>query len=334
MQILVTGGAGYIGSHMAKLLAKNDYDVVILDNLTTGHASLAKYGKLITGDLSDKNKLLKIFTENKFDCVIHFAGSSLVSESIKNPSKYYNNNLCNTLNLLDVMLKNNVKNFIFSSTAATFGNPIYTPIDEKHLQNPINPYGASKLMIEKILEDYSNAYKLNSVSLRYFNAAGADLDNELGEMHDPETHLIPLVLQAASGRRSHVNIFGQDYDTDDGTCIRDYIHVEDLCQAHLLAMDSILSKKIKGTEYFNLGNGKGFSVLQVIKAAKKIVSQDGYDFLVNFSERRSGDPSVLIANSDRAKKHLNWNPKHSSIENIIMHAWEWEKLFFNKNHDH
>lgn len=333
MQILITGGAGYIGSHMSKMLVENGYDVIIFDNLTTGHASLAKYGKLVTGDLSNKNVLSKIFTEYKFNCVIHFAGSSLVSESTSNPSKYYNNNLCNTLNLLDVMLKNNVKNLIFSSTAATFGDPIYTPIDEKHIQNPINPYGTSKLMIEKILQDYSYAYKFNSVSLRYFNAAGADLDCELGEMHDLETHLIPLVLQAASGRREFINIFGKDYDTDDGTCIRDYIHVEDLCQAHMLAMDSILSKKLKGAEYFNLGNGNGFSVLQVIQAAKKIVSQDGYDILTKFSNRRPGDPSVLIANSDRAKKILNWSPKHSSLENIIMHAWEWEKLFINNDNN-
>ncbi|MFH7566183.1 UDP-glucose 4-epimerase GalE [Oceanimonas smirnovii] len=323
-QILIIGGAGYIGSHMAKQLANNGYRVTILDNLSTGHKQLAQYGKLVVGDLADTNLLENLFSNNTFSGVMHFAASSLVGESMVEPAKYYRNNVANTLNLLDVMVRHGVKNFIFSSTAATFGEPEYTPIDERHPQNPINPYGASKLMVERILQDYASAYGLNSVCLRYFNACGADPAGELGECHEPETHLIPLVLQAASGRRECIKVFGRDYATDDGTCVRDYIHVEDLCSAHGLALQQLLSQHIQGAQAYNLGNGLGFSVQQIIDAAIKVVAEQGYQLKVEEAERRAGDPAVLVADATRAKTELGWQPKFDSIDTIIRHAWQWE----------
>jgi UDP-glucose 4-epimerase len=325
MKLLVVGGAGYIGSHMVKMLCLAGHDVVVLDNLTTGFRDSVKYGRLVVGDLADVNLLESLFCEHAFDGVMHFAANSLVGESMTNPAKYYRNNVSNTLNLLDVMVRHDVKHFIFSSTAATFGEPEYTPIDEAHAQKPINPYGSSKLMIERILQDYAEAYGLNSVSLRYFNACGADPEGEIGECHDPETHLIPLILQAASGRRKSITVFGRDYETEDGTCIRDYIHINDLCSAHALALDYIRSGKEQGALAFNLGNGEGFSVQQVIDVVESVVGEDGCSLMVETGERRPGDPAVLVADASKAKAVLNWQPAFADLETIVRHAWSWEK---------
>ncbi len=324
-QILVVGGAGYIGSHMVKMLSKAGHDVIVLDNLSTGFRESVKYGKLIVGDLADINLLENLFQTYQFDGVMHFAANSLVGESMVNPAKYYRNNVGNTLNLLDVMIRHNVKHFIFSSTAATFGEPEYSPIDEQHPQIPINPYGSSKLMIERILKDYADAYDLNSVSLRYFNACGADPEGEIGECHDPETHLIPLILQAASGRRDSITVFGRDYDTEDGTCIRDYIHINDLCSAHALGLDKILRENRGEALMYNLGNGNGFSVQQVIDVVEKVVSEDGKTLFVKNGKRRPGDPATLVADAKKATKELNWRPQYNNLEIIIDHAWKWEK---------
>jgi len=324
--ILIVGGAGYIGSHMVKMLAKDGHRVIVLDNLTTGFADAARFGeKLIVGDLADESLLDQIFTDYQFDAVMHFAAASLVGESMENPAKYYRNNVSNTLNLLDVMVKHQVLNFVFSSTAAIFGEPEYTPIDEQHPKNPINPYGASKLMVERILDDYAAAYGLNSVCLRYFNACGADPEGDLGEMHDPETHLIPLVLQAASGRRDNIKIFGTDYETPDGTCIRDYIHIMDICRAHALSLHKILKKEIKGSNKFNLGNGNGYSVKEIIEASKYIIKKDKKYIKVIEVNRRNGDPEILIADNKKAKKILEYESEKSSLKQMIHDAWEWEK---------
>ncbi|GAB6034748.1 UDP-glucose 4-epimerase GalE [Galenea microaerophila] len=331
LKILVTGGAGYIGSHMVKMLVKEGHDVLVLDNLTTGFRKSVKYGQLIVGDLSDINLLETLFKENQFDGVMHFAANSLVGESMTNPAKYYRNNVSNTLNLLDVMVRHNVKYFIFSSTAAIFGEPEYTPIDEAHPQKPINPYGSSKLMIERILQDYAQAYGLNSVCLRYFNACGADPETEIGECHDPETHLIPLTLQAASGRRENITVFGRDYPTEDGTCIRDYIHINDLCSAHALALHYILIGKEMGALAFNLGNGTGFSVKQVIDEVQKVVAEDHCGLIIKNGERRPGDPAVLVADATQAKTKLGWQPQFADLETIIRHAWAWEKKQIKKD---
>lgn len=265
MKILVVGGAGYIGSHMVKMLSRKEHHVVVLDNLTTGHADAVRYGKFIQGDMADAALLDHLFATEHFDAVMHFAAFSLVGESVTDPAKYYRNNLASTLCLLDAMPRHGVKHFIFSSTAATFGSPIVLPMDESHPQQPINPYGQSKLMVERILEDYDRAYGLKSTCLRYFNAAGADPEGEIGERHNPETHLIPLILQAASGRRTAITVFGTDYDTPDGTCIRDYIHVQDLCEAHLSALVHMMQTDCSAR--YNLGNGNGFSVKEVIDVA-------------------------------------------------------------------
>lgn len=326
MKILVVGGAGYIGSHIVKMLSKEGHVVVVLDNLSIGFRHAVRYGELVVGDLADINLLENLFKEHQFDSVMHFSANSVVGESVQNPSKYYRNNVANTLNLLDVMVRQNVNHFIFSSTAATFGEPKYVPIDETHPQNPINPYGASKLMIERILKDYANAYGLNSVCLRYFNACGADPEGELGENHDPETHLIPLILQAASGRRESITVFGRDYDTENGTCIRDYIHINDLCSAHELALKYIMEGKGEGALSFNLGNGKGFSVQQVIDVVENIVAEDGCALEVKEGERRAGDPATLIAKAEQAKDILGWKPKYQDLETIVQHAWNWEKI--------
>ncbi|MBN2866559.1 MAG: UDP-glucose 4-epimerase GalE [Thiotrichales bacterium] len=324
-QILIVGGAGYIGSHMVKMLSKSGHDVIVLDNLSTGFRDSVKYGKLIIGDLADMNLLENLFQTYQFDGVMHFAANSLVGESMTNPAKYYRNNVGNTLNLLDVMVRNNVKHFIFSSTAATFGEPEYSPIDEAHPQNPINPYGSSKLMIERILKDYADAYDLNSVSLRYFNACGADPEGEIGECHDPETHLIPLILQAASGRRDAITVFGRDYATQDGTCIRDYIHINDLCSAHALGLEKILAENSGEALMYNLGNGNGFSVQEVIEVVKKVVAKDGNSLTVKEGERRAGDPAILVADATKATQDLNWKPTFNNLETIVEHAWAWEK---------
>jgi len=322
MKVLVVGGAGYIGSHMVKMLSKAGHDVVTLDNLSNGYKDAVKYGEFVEGDIADAGLLDKLFADNAFDGVMHFASYIQVGESVEKPSMYYKNNVTNTQVLLDAMLEHGIKNFIFSSTAATFGEPEYIPIDEAHLQKPINPYGHSKLMVEQILADFDHAYGLKSVSLRYFNAAGADPDGELGERHIPETHLVPLVLQAASGRRDNIAIFGTDYDTPDGTCVRDYIHINDLCSAHLLGLEHLVAGG--NSKAYNMGNGQGYSIKEVIDVAKKVT---GNDFEVKLAERRDGDPAKLVADSSLLQKELGWAPQYTDLEAIIRHAWEWEQKY-------
>jgi UDP-glucose 4-epimerase len=320
-QILVIGGAGYIGSHMVSLLLAQGCRVVVYDNLSTGHPwALDKQCLFVKGDLADKTALQHLFQAHSFDAVMHFASFIEVGESVKNPRKYYQNNLVNTINLLDTLLDFNVHAFIFSSTAAIFGNPHYTPIDEQHPTQPLNAYGRSKLMVENILADYAASYPLRSVSLRYFNAAGAHPDKMLGEAHSPETHLIPLTLQAASGRRPNITIYGTDYDTRDGTCLRDYIHVCDLCQAHWLALQYLW--ETQKSEAFNLGNGTGYSVKQIIETAGKIT---GTKIPTLIAERRAGDAKSLIADASKAREILKWAPQYSQLETIIEHAWRWEQ---------
>jgi len=325
MKILVVGGAGYIGSHMVKMLVNSDHDVIILDNLSTGFRELAKYGELVVGDLADESLLEDLFSKYQFDGVMHFAAASLVGESMVNPAKYYRNNVSNTINLLDAMVKYDVKSFVFSSSAAVYGEPNSDSIDEEHAKDPINPYGSTKLMIERILSDYASAYGLNSISLRYFNACGADPEGELGECHDPETHLIPLILKAASGRRESITVFGRDYATDDGTCVRDYVHINDLCTAHALAFDKLIGLNDCGALSYNLGNSSGFSVQQVIDVVQTVVSKDGYSVTVVDGERRAGDPAALVANAAKAKSALGWQPEYDDLGATVSHAWAWEK---------
>ena len=323
MKILVVGGAGYIGSHMLKWLLSANHDVTIFDNLSKGYRDAVVGGEFIEGDLADCTKLDKLFKSVAFDAVMHFASFIEVAESVREPARYYQNNFTNTQNLLDAMVTHGVNNFIFSSTAAIFGEPQYTPIDEVHPKLPINPYGKSKLMVEQMLADYDKAYGLKSVSLRYFNAAGADPYGELGERHNPESHLIPLILQAASGRRKMIALFGNDYDTPDGSCVRDYIHVQDLCDAHMLALDKVMNTG--KSDQFNLGNGLGYSVQQVIDCAGEIT---GRDIPVQIEARRPGDPAILVADAARASQELGWAPS-SDLETIIESAWNWEQSFFS-----
>ncbi|MDA8153957.1 MAG: UDP-glucose 4-epimerase GalE [Acidithiobacillus sp.] len=318
--ILVVGGAGYIGSHMAKMLMQSGHDILVLDNLSTGFRDAVRYGRFIEGDLTDRYLLDRMFAENSIDAVLHFAALSQVGESIQKPALYYRNNVTNTLNLLDAMLAHGVQRFIFSSTAAIFGEPETARIAETHPQRPINPYGRSKRMVEEILKDYDQAYGLRYVSLRYFNAAGADPEGEMGERHDPESHLIPLVLQAASGRKAQIVVYGDDYPTPDGTCIRDYVHVWDLCSAHLLALEHLLAGG--ESKVFNLGNGGGFSVQAVIDAARRVTGKTIPNMV---QERRAGDPAVLVADRSRALETLGWVPRFDGIDTIIAHAWEWEQ---------
>ena len=318
--ILIVGGACYIGSHINKELTKKGFETVVFDSLVKGHQEAVKWGEFFQGDLNNIEDLRQVFSKYKIDAVLHFAAFIEVGESVKDPQKYYQNNVKNTLNLFQVMLENDVKKLIFSSTAATFGNPQYTPIDEKHPQIPINPYGQAKLMVEKILADYDFAYGLKYVALRYFNACGADLDNEIGENHTPESHLIPLILDAAIGKREDIKIFGTDYPTPDGTCVRDYVHVTDLAQAHILALQYLLDGNDSNS--FNLGNGKGFSVKEVIDAAKKVT---GVDFKVTEVERRAGDPPELVADSTKAKQVLKWQPQYADLETIVKSAWAWHQ---------
>jgi UDP-glucose 4-epimerase len=324
MTILVTGGAGYIGSHTVKILKSTGYEVIILDNLVYGHQDLVEkvlQVKLIVGELGDRLLLEQIFHDYSIEAVVHFAGYAYVGESMQNPAKYYRNNVVATLNLLEVMTGAGVKNMVFSSTCATYGNPTMIPIPENHAQNPINPYGASKLMVERMLADFSKAYGLNYVCFRYFNAAGADPQGQLGEDHHPETHLIPLVLLTALGKREYISIWGSDYPTPDGTCIRDYIHVEDLGNAHVLGLEYLLNGG--KSEIFNLGNGNGFSVKEVIAMAGEVT---GKEIKVKLGDRRLGDPPVLIGSAEKARKFLNWQPKYSDLETIITHAWHWHQF--------
>lgn len=317
--ILVVGGAGYIGSHMVKHLLNEGCPVTTLDNLSTGYRDAVLGGAFVLEDLANVAALDDLFKSSHFDAVMHFASFIQVGESVKEPAKYYENNVTNTLNLLNVMVKHHVKRFIFSSTAAVYGEPQYVPIDEAHPKAPINPYGRSKWMVEQILEDYDRAYGLKSIALRYFNAAGADPDGQLGERHEPETHLIPLILRAASGRRPHISVYGRDYDTPDGTCIRDYIHVTDLCEAHWLALQKLLERA--GSAAYNLGNGQGFSVQQAIDTAHQVT---GRDIRVVDSPRREGDPARLVAEATRARSELGWQPSRFDLKTIITDAWKWE----------
>ncbi len=323
-KLLITGGAGYIGSHVVKDLIRKGYDVVVVDNLEKGHRSAVKSENFYNVDLKDKESLEEVFENFKIKGVLHFAASSLVGESMVNPGKYFKNNILGGLNLLECMVKYNIKFFIFSSTAAVYGEPQVIPIPEDHPTNPTNVYGSSKLMFEKILEWYDRIFGIRYISLRYFNAAGCDPEGELGEDHNPETHLIPIILKTALGQRSYVEIYGTDYPTPDGTCIRDYIHISDLSSAHILALEALLSGK--ESTIYNLGNSRGFSVREVIKSAEKVV---GKKIPVKEGERRAGDPAVLIASSEKIKKELGWNPKYTNLEEIIESHWKWLKKFPN-----
>lgn len=315
--ILVVGGAGYIGSHTVRHLQDQGYNCIVFDNLVYGHRESINVNHFIEGDLADKAAIQKVFDQYAIDAVVHFAAYAYVGESVKEPQKYYFNNVVGTLNLLQVMLTNNVKNIVFSSTCATYGEPQYTPIDEQHPQQPINPYGTTKLIIEKTLADYHKAYGLKYIALRYFNAAGASADGKIGESHSPETHLIPLVLKAIKGENANIKVFGTDYDTDDGTCVRDYIHVEDLASAHRLALENL--DNYNG--YLNLGTGVGTSVKEVIEAAESV---SGKVCPVEYADRREGDPAKLYAANTKAIDILGWQPKYTHIRDIIQTAWNWE----------
>lgn len=320
--ILVTGGAGYIGSHTVLALKQAGYKVLVLDNLVYGHRDVADslQVELIQGDISDRPLLDQIFSQHSIQAVIHFAAYAYVGESVTDPAKYYRNNVVGTLTLLEAMVAAGVKSMVFSSTCATYGHPQQIPIPEEHPQNPINPYGATKLMVERILSDFDLAYGLRSVRFRYFNAAGADPQGQLGEDHSPETHLIPLVLLTALGQRDQISIFGTDYDTPDGTCIRDYIHVTDLAQAHVQGLEYLLNGG--ETAVFNLGNGSGFSVREVIQAARNIT---GHSIPVVESDRRPGDPAVLVGSAKKAQEVLGWKPEYFQLEAILEHAWQWHQ---------
>ena len=317
--ILVVGGAGYIGSHMVWLLGQRGVSVVTLDNLSAGHSDAVLYGELVVGDMADRALLDRVLSSRRFDAVMHFASCIQVGESVMDPARYYTNNVAHTLTLLGAMREHGVGMFVFSSTAAVFGEPQYSPIDEQHPRAPINPYGRTKWMIEQALDDYGHAYGLRSVSLRYFNAAGAHPQALLGERHEPETHLVPLVLQAASGRRPHVTVYGRDYDTPDGTCIRDYIHVMDLAEAHWQALRYL--DRGGATRAFNLGNGDGYSVQQVVDTVRAVT---GRPIAVHEGPRRAGDPARLVANPALAREVLGWQPRYASLQSIVQDAWRWE----------
>ena len=318
--ILVTGGAGYIGAHAAKELASKGYHPIILDNLVHGHREFVNWGTFVEGDLADTTLLRNIFKTHSIRVVMHFAGFAYVGESVTDPAKYYRNNVTNTLNLLEAMRETGVDKIIFSSTCATYGIPHAIPITEDHPQQPINPYGRGKLMVETMLRDFSEAYGMRYVVLRYFNAAGADPYGEIGEWHQPETHLIPLALDAALGYGGPLHIYGTDYPTDDGTCVRDYIHVNDLANAHVKALEYLLDNG--GSLAFNLGNGLGFSVREVIKTVERIT---GKPVPVLTSPRRPGDPSILLGSSENARKILGWQPYYNTLDEIISSAWAWHK---------
>jgi len=324
--ILVTGGAGYIGSHACKALARYGYNPVAVDNLSTGHAWSVKWGDLEECDLRDREKIATIFERHKPVAVMHFAAHSYVGESVENPGKYYNNNVIGTLTLLEVMREQGIDMLVFSSTCATYGDPVSIPMNEAHPQEPVNPYGFGKLAAERMMVDYGKAYGLKFVSLRYFNAAGADPEAEIGEAHQPETHIIPLVLDVAAGKRQNISIFGTDYDTPDGTCIRDYIHVTDLADAHIRALDYLLDGR--DSRSVNLGNGEGFSVREVIEAARTIT---GHSIPAVETDRRPGDPARLVSDSKLASDLLGWQPKRAGIEIQIEDAWRWHQKLLNIN---
>ncbi len=320
MAILVAGGAGYIGSHTAVALLEQGRDVVYLDNLQKGHRAAVQNDQFYVGDLRDEVFLNRVFEENDIEAVIDFAADSLVGESVTQPFQYYNNNVISTLRLLEAMNRYGVKRIVFSSTAATYGQPERVPILETDTTCPTNPYGETKLSVEKMLKWVDHAYGIRFIALRYFNAAGAHKSGKLGEDHKPESHLIPIILQAALGQREQVSIFGTDYDTEDGTCIRDYIHVTDLADAHIKAIDKLIGGGESGI--YNLGNGKGFSVREVIETARKVT---GVNIKAEEAPRRAGDPAVLVASSEAARKQLGWDPQYGDLETIIDSAWNWHK---------
>ena len=319
-KILVVGGAGYIGSYMVKMLARKGYQPIVLDNLSRGHRELVVAGELVEGDLFDEKLLEEIFTKNRIEAVFHFAALAYVGESIQQPSLYYKNNVCATWKLLDKMVQHGVNLFIFSSTCATYGEPQWLPLTEDHPQNPISPYGRTKLVIEWMLEDFRAAYGLKYINLRYFNAAGADPEGEVGEWHEPETHLIPNILLSLLQESKSLEIYGNDYPTPDGTCIRDYIHIHDLCSAHMLALDYLLDGGEPAS--FNLGNGEGYSILDIIRTTEKVT---GMSVKYEYRDRRPGDPARLIGSSEKARKVLGWSPKYGDIETIIETAWNWHR---------
>jgi UDP-glucose 4-epimerase len=318
--ILVTGGAGYIGSHAVRELARSGYRPISIDNLSKGHEEAVLDGDFIRGELADEELLESIFQEHSVDAVMHFAALCEVGESMENPRLYYENNVANSLTLLRVMLRHDVRKFILSSTCATYGSPQRIPIDETHPLLPINPYGESKLMVERVLREYDRAYGLSFVSLRYFNAAGASLDAQLGESHDPETHVIPRILKVAMGELAQLQVFGDDYPTSDGTCVRDYIHVLDLASGHLAAYQWLCEGR--DSEIFNLGTGQGFSVMELVEAARELTDRE---IPLELSDRRSGDPSHLVADPGKAQQMLKWRPEHSDVETVLSTAWAWEQ---------
>jgi UDP-glucose 4-epimerase len=320
MRILVIGGAGYIGAHMSKLLAESGHDVMVLDDLSTGHRAAVRWGRLEQASMAEAPVLDRLFGGERFDAVMHFAALSLVGESMKDPLRYFRNNVASVMTVLEAMRRHGVERFIFSSTASVFGEPQSSLIDEQHPLQPINPYGASKLMVERILADCAAAYGLRSVALRYFNAAGADASGLIGESHQPETHLIPKLLRRMAGEDVDVKIFGDDYATADGTCIRDYIHVSDLSQAHLLALQYL--GRNPGAHVFNLGNGTGYSVRQVVSAVERVV---GRALNIETAARRAGDPARLVASSARAREQLGWQPRLPQLEQIVESAWRWHR---------
>ena len=324
MKILVVGGAGYIGSHMLKRFQNTNYNIEILDNLSTGYKDNTLGYPFHNCDLADKNHLHSIIQNGKYNLIMHFASYINVEESYINPQKYYENNVTNTENLLNCMVQNKILNFIFSSSAAVYGEPDSIPISEEHTIKPVNPYGQTKAIVEGILKDYDTTYGLKSICLRYFNACGAHLDGSIGEQHNPETHLIPLILQAASGRMENICIYGDDYQTKDGTCIRDYIHVMDIAEAHLLALEFLKEKQI--SEIFNIGNNEGFSVKELIKIAQEITQKK---IKVNVLKRRKGDPAQLIANNKKITHLLNWSAQYSDLKTIISSAWQWEQKLYS-----
>lgn len=320
MAVLVTGGAGYIGSHAVAALLEKGEQVVIVDNLYQGHRDAVLGGKFYEGDLRDRDFLAKVFEENDIDGVIHFAANSLVGESMKDPGKYYHNNVYGTLCLLEQMQKAGVSRIVFSSTAATYGEPERVPIDEYDRTVPTNAYGETKLSMEKMIRWFDVAHGIKFVSLRYFNAAGAHESGKIGEDHSPESHLVPLVLQVALGQREFISVFGDDYATEDGTCIRDYIHVSDLADAHILALERL--RQGGDSAIYNLGSGNGYSVKQVIDVSREVT---GHPIPAKIEARRAGDPAVLIASSERARKELGWAPKRDKLEAIVKSAWEWHR---------
>jgi UDP-glucose-4-epimerase GalE len=327
LSFLVVGGAGYIGSHMCQMLARQGHEVAVFDNFSRGHRDAISSAKIIQGDIRSPADLKTCFVDRHFDVVLHFAALAYVGESVSEPALYYENNVIGTLNLLNAMRDAGIKHLVFSSTCATYGEPLERPITESHSQLPVNPYGKTKLMVEQVLFDYGVAYGLNSISLRYFNAAGCDPEGLLGERHEPETHLIPLVLQEAlrvkdGGNPSQtlLQVYGNDFPTNDGTCVRDYIHVQDLCAAHLCAVKRLVQGLTVGAEAFNLGNGKGYSVLEVIEACRRVTAMD---IQYRMMPRRAGDPAWLVGSAEKANSHLGWRPEIPNIDEIVATAWNW-----------